>query len=88
MLVPFSCVPLIHTTSACPGRQLAEASLFTYLAMILATFNISKARDEKRNEIQPEVKFVSNLITCAQVPFIPVLLLCGRNVIIDLDRVL
>ncbi|THH08681.1 hypothetical protein EW146_g8915 [Bondarzewia mesenterica] len=48
---------------ACPGRQLAEVSLFVYTAMILATLNISRARDANGFEVVPPAEFASNLIS-------------------------
>ena len=38
----------------CPGRKLAVISLFISTLMILATFNISKARDENGRVIEPD----------------------------------
>ncbi|KAJ7582535.1 cytochrome P450 [Mycena floridula] len=39
----------------CPGKDLAENSLFISMAMLLAIFNLSKAIDEDGKEITPEV---------------------------------
>ena len=35
----------------CPGRQLAEATLFVVAASVLSVFNVTKARDENGHEI-------------------------------------
>ncbi|KDQ08761.1 hypothetical protein BOTBODRAFT_59124 [Botryobasidium botryosum FD-172 SS1] len=48
---------------SCVGNHFADASLFINMAYMLATFNISKARDEAGNEIEPKVKYVSGLIS-------------------------
>jgi hypothetical protein len=37
----------------CPGVHYAKASLFTAIASILATFNISLAKDESGEDIVP-----------------------------------
>lgn len=39
----------------CPGRHVAESSLFLTVAQLLATFNISKDIDAEGNEIEPVV---------------------------------
>ncbi|EUC61288.1 cytochrome P450 family protein [Rhizoctonia solani AG-3 Rhs1AP] len=39
----------------CPGQFLAEASIFLVMANMLATIDISKARDENGREIEPEI---------------------------------
>ena len=49
----------------CPGKELAEASLFTEMAMILATFEISKGKDEAGNVIEPSLEMRSGVIRCA-----------------------
>ncbi|KAH9917056.1 cytochrome P450 monooxygenase [Fomitopsis serialis] len=47
----------------CPGRQLADQTLWLAIANILAVFNIHKARDADGNEITPEAVFVSGGIS-------------------------
>jgi hypothetical protein len=54
-----SAVPANHTffnsqfdLRACPGRRLADTSIFIMIASILSVFHISKQRDELGNEIQ------------------------------------
>ena len=37
----------------CPGKELADSSLFLQIAMTTATFNIRRARDKVGNEIIP-----------------------------------
>lgn len=47
----------------CPGRLFADDNMFLACATILATLDISKARDEKGHEIIPEVECVGDMIT-------------------------
>ena len=37
----------------CPGKELADVSLFITIAMVVATLNVSKAHDESGKEINP-----------------------------------
>ncbi|KDQ14757.1 hypothetical protein BOTBODRAFT_32517 [Botryobasidium botryosum FD-172 SS1] len=46
----------------CAGAHFAESSLFMAISCILATFDISKARDEQGQEIEPEISFTAGLI--------------------------
>ncbi|KAK2606571.1 hypothetical protein N8I77_005312 [Diaporthe amygdali] len=39
----------------CPGRRLAEATVFLAIAKVLAVFNISKALDDVGREVEPEI---------------------------------
>ncbi|KAF8064434.1 cytochrome P450 [Lyophyllum atratum] len=52
----------------CPGRHLADASLWIVMASILATFNISKAIGDDGKEITPEIN-LSCGITSQPSPF-------------------
>lgn len=45
----------------CPGRYLANSSLWIAVASILATMHISKALDKNGKEIIPEEKFTSGI---------------------------
>ncbi|KAH8704131.1 cytochrome P450 [Talaromyces proteolyticus] len=47
----------------CPGRHLADESLFLTVSRLLASFNITKAVDEQGKEIEPEVKPTPGLIS-------------------------
>ncbi|CCM05165.1 uncharacterized protein FIBRA_07374 [Fibroporia radiculosa] len=47
----------------CPGRWLAVDSLWIAVATICATFDISKALDEKGMPIEPDVEFTSTLLS-------------------------
>jgi hypothetical protein len=47
----------------CPGRHLAEPSLFLSIAMTLSTFNISRAHDELTGElIEPAFEWLPGTI--------------------------
>ncbi|OBZ71184.1 O-methylsterigmatocystin oxidoreductase [Grifola frondosa] len=46
----------------CPGRDLAEQILFTTVACILATFDISPATDENGNVVTPSGEFTDGAI--------------------------
>lgn len=39
----------------CPGRRLAESTLFLTVAKVLATFDMSKGRDSQGREVEPEI---------------------------------
>jgi hypothetical protein len=41
----------------CPGRHLADKSIWIVMATLLSTLNISKAKDENGKEITPEIAF-------------------------------
>lgn len=45
----------------CPGRHLADASIWIVVVSILATFDILPAKDENGDDIPPEVKFCTKL---------------------------
>ncbi|KAK2042136.1 cytochrome P450 [Colletotrichum somersetense] len=47
----------------CPGRYLADESIFITVARLLATFDIKKAVDGSGNEIEPEIHGTSGLIS-------------------------
>ncbi|KAH9834665.1 cytochrome P450 [Rhodofomes roseus] len=47
----------------CPGRQLADQTLWLAIATILTMFDIRRARDAQGNEITPEAVFVSGGIS-------------------------
>lgn len=52
----------------CPGRFLADESLFITIARLLATFDIKMAADESGNEVAPQIATTSGLI-CRPVDF-------------------
>ncbi|KAJ8518821.1 hypothetical protein ONZ45_g4149 [Pleurotus djamor] len=45
----------------CPGRHLANSSLFIAVATILSTLNLSKVKGPNGNEITPEVEYVTGI---------------------------
>jgi cytochrome P450 len=52
----------------CPGRYIAEASLFATISTLLATIDIVRAKDANGHEIAPEVDVTSGAISHAK-PF-------------------
>jgi cytochrome P450 len=52
----------------CPGRHLADASLFTMIATLLATVDLVRAKDAQGHEIVPDVEVTSGLLSHAK-PF-------------------
>ena len=42
---------------SCPGRHLAEASLWIVIANVLALFDIEPVKDEHGHELVPEMRF-------------------------------
>jgi cytochrome P450 len=47
----------------CPGRHIADASLFAMVATILATVDIVRAKDAQGNEIIPDIDVTSGLLS-------------------------
>ncbi|KAJ8074884.1 hypothetical protein PM082_019211 [Marasmius tenuissimus] len=47
----------------CPGRYLALNTLYLTITYVLSTFTITKAVDEKGNEITPEVDYMEGMIS-------------------------
>ncbi|TDL20083.1 cytochrome P450 [Rickenella mellea] len=47
----------------CPGKELADSSVFLAIAMSLSVFNISKACDERGVEIDPACQFTTGIIS-------------------------
>lgn len=56
----------LHSCRICPGKDLAETSLFLTIARIIAYFNISMAKDENGQEIQPVCEFTHEFIRSAK----------------------
>ncbi|KAI0060431.1 cytochrome P450 [Artomyces pyxidatus] len=48
---------------ACPGATFGRTLLFLTMTSILSTFDISKARDEDGNEIEPRIEFDSGVVS-------------------------
>ncbi|KAF5646140.1 oxidoreductase [Fusarium sp. NRRL 52700] len=46
----------------CPGRFLADDSLFISISRLLATFEIKKAVDSRGNEIEPQIRITPGMI--------------------------
>lgn len=58
----FATLPFGMGRRICPGMHLADASLFLYVASILATLNIGKPKDANGVEYTPPLKFTSGVI--------------------------
>lgn len=52
----------------CPGRRLAESTIFLSVAKVLATFEIGKARDTQGREIEPQIGIGAGAVA-APLPF-------------------
>ncbi|KAF9264569.1 putative CyP450 monooxygenase [Marasmius fiardii PR-910] len=48
---------------ACPGRYLADHSLWIAMVYLLSVFNIKKALDSEGNEIEPEVRYKDGTVS-------------------------
>ncbi|GJE87610.1 cytochrome P450 [Phanerochaete sordida] len=48
---------------ACPGRTLAFETIWITIATTLAVYNISKAKDERGHDIEPDTEFTSTLLS-------------------------
>lgn len=46
----------------CPGNNIADASMYLVMANLIATMDITKARDENGDEIEPEVVRTGGLV--------------------------
>jgi len=53
----------------CPGRNLADAMLWTSVAIILSTFELSKGVDQQGQVIEPVPGFRSNMISRTPLPY-------------------
>lgn len=47
----------------CPGKELADASLFITLASVLSVFNVRKARNSKGEVIEAVAEYTSGIIS-------------------------
>ncbi|KAF8510933.1 cytochrome P450 [Hysterangium stoloniferum] len=52
----------------CPGKQFADAAIFSGIASILSTFRISKSRDADGREITPPIEYTLGFV-CNPKPF-------------------
>lgn len=50
-------VLIFETNRRCPGANLVESSVWLLIVSMLATLDISKARDDAGNVIEPKVEF-------------------------------
>lgn len=68
---------LLHAYRSCAGQNFADAIIYIGIVSILATFDISKPRDENGVEVEPEITFAAALIR--YVPFCSCGLFCYRG---------
>ncbi|TFY78585.1 hypothetical protein EWM64_g5427 [Hericium alpestre] len=66
--IPYPDIAFGFGRRICPGRFLALSSMWITIASILATFNISKAKDENGNEIEPVDSYTSGMVSYP-IPF-------------------
>lgn len=66
----YACLPLSSFNRICPGKELADSSLFIAIAMTVAVFNIKKAKDEAGHDIEPLCEYTPGIIRCVLLPFI------------------
>lgn len=52
----------------CPGKELADASIYIAIAQVLAVFNIGKAKDASGNTVEPLYEYTPGVIRCVQLP--------------------
>lgn len=50
--------------SICPGRFLADNTVWLAVARMLAVFNLTEATDTEGNMIEPDIKFVTTVSRC------------------------
>ena len=60
---------MLRYCSICPGRHLAEDSIFIVVASILKMYTISLAKDAEGNEIPVVPRFTSGFISLVFPPF-------------------
>jgi len=66
-LLQFSTSRMPETTfysRICPGRYVAEQSIWAIVVSILATLHISKAKNELGNEIDVSPEFTPGIVSC------------------------
>lgn len=61
----FDCVPVGMSVvpRICPGRYLAEASLWIVAATLLAVFDICPTKDEQGNDTLPTAEFTNAIVS-------------------------
>lgn len=53
----------------CPGKELADASLFITLTSVLSVFNINKARNSEGEVIEAVVEYTSGIVSYVHAYF-------------------
>lgn len=67
----------IDVCSICPGKQLADSTIFMAISMCLATLNISRAKNEKGEDIVPKYEVTDAFIRSVVLSWLFYLFLIG-----------
>ena len=77
----------VRHSRICPGKELADASIFIAIAQVLAAFNIGKAKDASGNTIEPLYEYTPGVIRCVFLQLAFLLLssfpLCAEEKVAD-----
>ena len=57
----------------CPGKELALNSLFIVMATVIATLDISKAKDDHGHEIEPQCDYTPSMVRYVSQNMLPVI---------------
>ena len=57
----------------CPGKELALNSLFIVMATVIATLDISKAKDDHGHEIEPQCDYTPSMVRYVFQYMLPVI---------------
>lgn len=63
----------------CPGKEFADSTLFITIAMAVAVFNISKAKDDRGTDIEPRREYVPGTIRCVPITLLLLVLPSGLS---------
>lgn len=63
----------------CPGKEFADSTLFITIAMAVAVFNISKAKDDRGTDIEPRREYVPGTIRCVPMSLLLLVLPSGLS---------
>lgn len=58
----------LHVSRLCPGRFLADSSIWLAAARVIATLDIRKVLDAEGKEITPSAEFISGAVRSVQLP--------------------
>ena len=57
------CLSLAFFSRICPGKELADASMFMFIATCLAVLDIRKARDDNGQVVEPLYQYTPGIIS-------------------------